>query len=261
MGPFTRGQIPATNQILQVNNDDGTARDLSGYNATIVKIVDSNGNDVPVTWTVAAYNPAFVGRVIVQWGTSASPFMTEGTYQLVLEFTSAGGAIDYTGTITFEVDQAPDGVSTFPLWASLGDVRALIGQDVDAVSLLAAQGIIDSISNRTPGVSASMVSRDVIWLQRAVCYQAAWMQGQPDLFTRSSMTEVSQDGVMGKYASQASLYLAPLAERCLRNVSWLRSRSLRIRSPFVDGDTSIYISPEANDLLENWQELGMVTGP
>lgn len=259
MGPFTVGDIPNTPQVFQIDNDDLTPRDLSVYDSITMNMSDPNGDGVEQTWTTEAYDPTHVGRIVVVWSpTDNSPFMLTGTYRVQIEMVASDGTSDSSAIATFDVEPVMGADPTPFSWASLGDVTAITGVSVSALEIAQAQSIIDLVTNRTPAASASMRLRDIEWLKRAVCYQAVWIDAQPDLFTRSSMLEVAQDAVTGKYASKASIYLAPLAERALKNVSWLRSRSLRVRTPFIDGDTDIYISPEANDLLENWTPLGML---
>jgi hypothetical protein len=141
-------------------------------------------------------------------------------------------------------------------WASVEDVAAITGKTVTDDQVMSAQFVIDLYSNRTPAASALMSNRDKVWLQRAVAYQVVWMLAQPDFYSRTQITKLAQDGLSTEFASKAALHLAPLAERALKNCSWLRSRSLRIRTPFTDSDLGLYgFTSEVNDIYDTWTSV------
>jgi hypothetical protein len=119
-------------------------------------------------------------------------------------------------------------------WATEADVVALTGTPADAVKLAQAQGLIELAISRTEAMgTAEMTLRDLDWLKKAVAYQAAWIAGQPDLFTRLDVESLSQDGMSAKFSSTGSLVYAPLATRAMRNLSWRgSSRSVSVE-PFV----------------------------
>jgi hypothetical protein len=114
------------------------------------------------------------------------------------------------------------------VWATAEDVLAATGVDVTLtpVWLTQANGII----NMHAGIAddATVYVRDEYWLQQAVIWQTAWLAGQPGVMERSSVTTVSQEGMQVTYQDEAALTLAPLARRCLKNLSWMGSRSVRL---------------------------------
>lgn len=127
-------------------------------------------------------------------------------------------------------------------WATTGDVASLTGVSVDLTGLSQANAIIELIAGRVytlAGVTdangvTNTGARDTEWMRRACAYQAAWMVSQPDMFARLDLNAINQEGrAVG--LKENSLVLAPLARRALARVSWLRSRSLHVRSPFEDG--------------------------
>lgn len=117
-------------------------------------------------------------------------------------------------------------------WASTADVLSLTGKTVTEQQLDQANAVIELHAGRIHSLAeANTGSRDKEWLRRACAFQAAWQLSQPDLHGRLDMTSVPG----GAALKEGALTLAPLAKRALARVSWLKSRSLHVRSPFVDG--------------------------
>lgn len=127
-------------------------------------------------------------------------------------------------------------------WATTADVLALTGATVTQTQLDQANSIIELHSGRIYALSGvtdpngvtNTGARDIEWMRRACAFQAAWMLSQPDMFSRLDLSAVTQEGRAVGLKDHA-LVLAPLAKRALARVSWLKSRSLHVRSPFEDG--------------------------
>ena len=127
-------------------------------------------------------------------------------------------------------------------WATSSDVTSLTGQTVTEAVVNQANAVIEVHSGRVYSLSGvsdpngvtNTGARDIEWMRRACAYQAAWMAAQPDMFTRLDLNAVNQEGrAVG--LKDYTLVLAPLAKRALDRVSWRKSRSLHVRSPFEDG--------------------------
>lgn len=120
-------------------------------------------------------------------------------------------------------------------WATASDVVSLTGQGVTQTQLEQANGVIELHAGKIYTLAAvNTGTRDAEWMRRACAYQAAWMLSQPDMFARLDLNALTQEGrAVG--LKEHALVLAPLAKRALNRVSWLRSRSLHVRAPFVDG--------------------------
>jgi hypothetical protein len=120
-------------------------------------------------------------------------------------------------------------------WATTSDVLSLTGQATTQTLLDQANGVIELHAGKVYTLAAANTgSRDIEWMRRACAYQCVWMMSQPDMFTRLDLNAVNQEGrAVG--LKEYTLVLAPLAKRALNRVSWLRSRSLHVRSPFEDG--------------------------
>ena len=119
-------------------------------------------------------------------------------------------------------------------WATVADVSSLTGADVSSTDIARANTVIELHTGRLYTDAATRTgTRDLEWMRRACAYQAAWMLSQPDMFSRLDLNAINQEGrAVG--LKEHALVLAPLAKRALARVSWLRSRSLHVRSPFED---------------------------
>jgi len=139
-------------------------------------------------------------------------------------------------------------------WADIVGVAELTGATVTDADLAKAGGIVDLFAGRTYAAVARTGTRDAGWLRMAVAYQAAWMSGQPDLFARLDYTAVPDAAAV----TGTGMVLAPMAKWALRRCSWLKSRSLHVRSPFLDGSGGVGADPlaEANDGGHVWAPMG-----
>lgn len=118
-------------------------------------------------------------------------------------------------------------------WASVADVLEATGATVSEAQLAQAAATIEIHTGRPydEDTAARTGSRDTHWLKRAECYQAVWQLAQPDLFERSNVTQVAQEGGGTTGLTPDALTLAPLAKRAVEQLSWRRSRSLHTPSP------------------------------
>lgn len=167
------------------------------------------------------------------------------------------GQVATTELVTVEL-------ATAGAWCSVGDVLLFTGKTVTDNQLAQASAALELHIGRTyeelvanpDGGAIKIGRRDRQWLKQACAYQAAWMLAQPDMYQRLDMEALASSG-RPITLKDRGLVLAPLARRAIQRVSWLRSRSLHARTPFVDGQSPI--SPnavaEANDAYEAWQAI------
>jgi hypothetical protein len=140
-------------------------------------------------------------------------------------------------------------------WASAQDVLNATGVSVTEPRLAQAQSDIEIFSNRIYADTARIRTRDLYWLGRAVARQAAWLVGQFGLETRLDATQIQQDQVSTTLTGDG-LVLAPMAARALRRVSWMRSRTVHIRSAVEGaGPVGNVLSDAADDQL-GWTPVG-----
>lgn len=139
-------------------------------------------------------------------------------------------------------------------WCTVQDVADATGVTVTAQQLAQAQSDIEIFSNRIYADKDRMRTRDLHWLGQAVARQAAWIAGQFGLETRLDATQIQQDQVSTSLTGDG-LVLAPMAARALRRVSWMRSRTVHIRSA-VEG-----AGPIVGDALSDGSDEHMVWAP
>lgn len=119
-------------------------------------------------------------------------------------------------------------------WATAQDVIDATGVSVTDQQLAQAQSDIEIFTNRIYADTPRIRTRDLYWLGRAVARQAAWLAGQFGLETRLDATQIQQDQVSTTLQGDG-LVLAPMAKRALQRVSWMRSRTVHIRSALEGG--------------------------
>jgi hypothetical protein len=146
---------------------------------------------------------------------------------------------------------------TVSAWTDTATVLQVTGTEVTDAQLGMAQADIEVMTGRTYDDTARIRPRDLYWLGRAVAYQAAWAAGQPGLAQRMDVTAQSQDSVSANL-TEHGVVLAPMAFRAMNRLSWRRSRTVHVRSPFVDGSQWLGPDPlqEANDELRPWRPMG-----
>lgn len=117
-------------------------------------------------------------------------------------------------------------------WADIADVADTTGVTVDLADLAQAQSAVEIYANRTYDATGGFTARDLGWLKRAVCWQAAWQSQQYGYAARQSASSVSTDGQSVQRDAGSDVTLAPLAARALRNLSWKGART--VRTPRVE---------------------------
>lgn len=137
-------------------------------------------------------------------------------------------------------------------WSTTDQALTWTGKTLTEEDLAVASGIIDIHAGITEDAPEDSISaRDRRWLAQATAYQAAWMAPKPGLLDhRESHTSTSADGVSVQREAPSDIYLAPLAARVLKNLSWIGGRSVRhtveparLKGSFLN---------EAGDELNNW---------
>lgn len=142
-------------------------------------------------------------------------------------------------------------------WCLVQDVPLITGVTVTQAQLLQAGFNIDVAAARSYAVDGMRVgARDLNWLKLATAYQAAWLSTQVDAFNRIDALDISQ-GRSRTQLRDTAMFLAPHARKALKRVSWLKARSLHIRSPFTDGMGAIGLDPlsSAADWIGPWSAI------
>jgi hypothetical protein len=263
-------QQTATLEVSWAQYPGGPQVDV--FNETVTIELASTGSAV-VGPTSSGIVHLATGLYSYQWAIPASAAV--GDYAVVWNASTAasgGSAIQASEIITVNALAS----TMFNTWCdivipqtllAIGSVNAVdpvawtlavTNQTVTAQQVMNAQQILNTWTNYTPEVSgANMQPQDLIWLRYALAYQTVWMAQQPGLLFRNAVNDVSQDGVAAHYPDEGAITLAPLARRSIKQLSWKKSRSLRVRTPFIDDQTPLSSDPdsEANDLYERWVDF------
>jgi len=252
LGPYYTGDTPSP---FEVHIDrDGDAIGLDGYSAAEVLLYDPTQN--LAAWTSSNTIDAEEDFVLVG-SPAATPFEAPGRYQMYLRMTLTAGGVE-----TFYIDDIlVRAVGQASAWATRGETYSITGSQVTENDIDLAQSVIETNAGRTfagSSVNASIRAKDLVWLKKAVAYQASWMPNQPGYFNRHSVKEVNQDGAQIIYAGSSEpnntvlITLAPLANRALKNLSWMGTRSIAFRSPSYEGDHPSYGDYRRNDEHGGW---------
>lgn len=191
-----------------------------------------------------------IGLFHYDWSVPAD--LALGAY--TASWTATVNSTQRTGYESFNIVAGFDVITGNPDgWATIADVSNLTGSVVTDAQLSQANAVIELHSGRVYSLAhANTGARDLEWMRRACAYQAAWMLSQPDMFSRMDITSVGS----GVGLKEKGLVLAPLAKQALNRVSWLKSRSLHVRSPFQDGAGPSWGQNAAGQVIDydDWDE-------
>lgn len=111
------------------------------------------------------------------------------------------------------------------LLVTVANVQALTGTTVTAQKISEALAQIDIHAGADlfdDEVIGRLSPRNLRLVQQAVCYQAAWLSTQIDVYSRLDVAEIagatSNGGVTPR--DELTIRLAPLARSCLERCSW-----------------------------------------
>jgi len=246
----------------------GPPADVNGLTITVNKVSDASNVFGPTSAGVVHQS---TGLYTFQWAVGVAQAV--GDYVAVWNATYAGSAVQTSEIVTVLAYNN----ANFLTWCDITLNEDLIGGrgSVAAVNPVTwvynvtnmtltpqqiqnAQQVLNMYSNYTPESSGfNMQPFDLMWLRYGLAYQSAWQTQQPGLLFRNEVDSISQDGLSTHWTDPRNVMLGPLALRSLKQLSWQKSRSLRVRTPFIDDQTPMSSDPdaEANDLYERWVDM------
>lgn len=256
LGPFYTGDTPGASFEVHVQRD-GADIALDPYSDAEVLLYKPDGTQGEWDATPAIDDAE---DIVTIEPPASSPFPDAGLYAMYLRLTLTAGGVE-----TFFVDD----VRVFQLgaaigWATSGQVRAATGETVTDADTALAQDVVEIHAGRTfagSSTNSSIRAKDLAWLSKAVIYQAAWMVNQPGYLNRHTVKEVNQDGAQIIYAGSsepsnpALIMLAPLANRALKNLSWMGTRSITFKPQNFEGEHPSYGDYKRNDEHGGWRPL------
>ncbi|WP_405538111.1 hypothetical protein OG787_36420 [Streptomyces sp. NBC_00075] len=115
------------------------------------------------------------------------------------------------------------------MFATIVEVEEIAGVTVDEPAIKKAQAIVETAAGRPEEVI--MDATDLIWLKKATAYQCAYMAEDPtSVFEQPNLESVTQGENKMVFGDKA-VWLSPVAQKALGNLSWRRSRLVPLR-PF-----------------------------
>jgi hypothetical protein len=153
-------------------------------------------------------------------------------------------------------------------WATPAEAASILGSlvqtPVTQPDLDAANGIIEIHVGVVDAARANLGARDLRLLKKAESYQAAWMQGQVDLASRSDVDLVTQDGLQYSKGDVDAHTLGPLATASIRRLSWMRTRTwdpltpqqaLVLRDKVTAETYGLSDQEDLDDLAGDWRPI------
>ncbi|MFI2208689.1 hypothetical protein [Streptomyces sp. NPDC020141] len=111
------------------------------------------------------------------------------------------------------------------MFATVSEVQSITGVSVDNATLLKAQGIIETAAGRNEELITGV--SDLLWLKKATAYQCAYMEDDPTSVFEQPNLESATQGDNKMVFGDKDVWLAPLAQRAIGNLSWKKSRSIK----------------------------------
>lgn len=144
---------------------------------------------------------------------------------------------------------------TVPTWATIDDVDDITGLTVTNRDIMRAVHTLETITGLIQALDRpDITDRDRYFLKLMTCYQVAFMDENPDLFSRNDVTSASQDGESAAYRNVDSHLFGPLARKAYRRLSWRAKRFLVIEGTIAPHNR-IDVNSEAFDDHLPWTPM------
>lgn len=116
-------------------------------------------------------------------------------------------------------------------WSTPSEAETITGDALTQAQLDRASIVLEINVGVTEDALDKMKPRDVRLLKYAEAYQAAWMAAQVDYTGRSDADLVDQDGLSFSKGDPDMHILAPLAKRCIKQLSWKGTKTMSALTP------------------------------
>ncbi|MFF3164098.1 hypothetical protein [Streptomyces sp. NPDC003273] len=114
------------------------------------------------------------------------------------------------------------------MFVTVGEVLDITRVSVTDQHIYQAQAIIETAAGRPEELIPLTATTDRIWLKKATAYQCAYMIDDPlGVYEQANVESVTQDGGFKTVIGDHDVWLSPLAERALTNLSWRKSRTVQ----------------------------------
>jgi BppU N-terminal domain len=257
--------LPVLETLL--TDSTGAPIDLTGASAILFQMALDGATELTVAADAIIIGDATNGTVQYAWapGDTAIPGSYNACFTVAYPTGNQTFPSDDFISILVQPTLITPPVSTGPAWVQLSDVAQVTGRtDIDGRSLALAWSVIEGIIGRplyellvslgenydiigvdTPQNVDVLTTRDQYWLKCATAWEAAWVTDNPDTFSAFDVSTINQSGQSATLLVDG-LLVAPMARRCLRWVTWQKTRSVKIQRPFP---FARLINPTVNDDL------------
>jgi len=148
-------------------------------------------------------------------------------------------------------------------WGTPEEARIATGEEITQDQLNMASSVLEIYVGVVDTASAKLSGRDRRLLMKAEAYQAAWMSAQVDLFGRSDVDLVVQDGLQYSKGDPDAHVLAPLAKASIMRLSWMRTRTIDPLTPTqalllrkkVTAETKGLMDDDEDEMAGGWTPL------
>lgn len=118
------------------------------------------------------------------------------------------------------------------MFVTVVEVLQLTGVLVTDQHIYQAQAVVETAAGRTEELIPLTATTDLMWLKKATAYQCAYMADDPvSLFEQANVESTTQDGGFKVVIGDKWVWLSPLAEKAIGNLSWKKSRGIKTK-PF-----------------------------
>jgi hypothetical protein len=259
--------------LSSLTDADGDAIDLTLATEVSFLMAPEGSSTISASGAAEIVGAAAGGQVQYVWQTADTA--TPGYYiaSFVVAYASGTQTFPSEGFIRVKIGASVSTQPTSPTNAicAVSDVLAVTGRTVTQEDLSIAWSVMEGIIGRplfellvSLGADIDIVgidgpegvdvltTRDQYWLKCATAWEAAWVTDNPDTFSSFDVATLSQSGQSATLLSDG-LIVAPMARRCLKWVTWMKTRSVKIQRPFP---YARLINPTVNDDLGRpWNSL------
>ena len=118
-------------------------------------------------------------------------------------------------------------ITTIDRMITAKDVLEITGYTADSKDIALAQAIVEVFAGKPMASVENVV--DLEWMKRAIAWQVAYMSEDPQaVYEQANISTIQQNGIYINLGTK-HYQIAPLAERAIRLLTWVRSRSIKTR--------------------------------
>jgi len=201
---------PAVRALL--TDDAGSPIDLTDATGVTFHMINSATDELIIDAAGTIEAPATDGVISYQWQTGDTNVAGVFRVTWIVTWPDGNQTFPGAGDDTIEIE----GNADLEAWCNAAGVRKVTGVDTDDEIVMIAQGHIELYINRV-WRATDAIGSDYTWLRRAVAYQAAFVDKNPDQFTGvAGIKSIKQGDNQIQYDTSTTgdeeVLIAPLAK-------------------------------------------------